>query len=83
MNNWLVAALMTAGPPLFGSLISRMIWLAGLHCILRETEPADRSALLRAYAVCQPAAAPRPSQLLSRPLQTPHSARKVNEGATR
>ena len=56
MDPWLVTTLITAVITFLGGLITRIIWLAGLRHVLRDTNADDRPAILHAYATCQPPA---------------------------
>jgi hypothetical protein len=54
MDPWLVTPLIIAAITFLGELVTRIIWLFGLHHVLCDTKPEDRDTILRAYATCQP-----------------------------
>jgi hypothetical protein len=54
VDPWLATTLITAVITFLGGLITRIIWLAGLRHVLRDTSARDRPAILHAYATCQP-----------------------------
>jgi hypothetical protein len=62
MTTWLTTLATTAtAATVAGSIriaIRHVVWLLGLRRVLRDATPAERPAILRAYATCPPAIAP-------------------------
>jgi hypothetical protein len=53
VNYW-AFGLVTSLATIIGTIISRLVWLAGLRHVLRDSHPRSRAQIPRAYGSCQP-----------------------------